>query len=90
MIPFGHHIIFIDFSIGVFFFFGITICSVVPLGFLMVGYESNNFLFFKNGLQAIVQSISYKIPLVFMCIIYISTCNSLKYTFFFKVKSNLS
>jgi NADH:ubiquinone oxidoreductase subunit H len=40
VIPFGHHIILIDLSIGVFFW--IDICSIVPLGLLMVGYGSNN------------------------------------------------
>nr|AND48033.1 subunit 1 of NADH-plastoquinone oxidoreductase [Sphagnum australe] len=69
VIPFGHHIILTDLSIGVFFW--IAICSIVPLGLLMAGYGSNNKYSFLGGLRAAAQSISYEIPLA-LCVLSIS------------------
>ncbi len=61
VIPFGHHILLTDLSIGVFFW--IAICSIIPLRLLMAGYRSKNKYSFLGGMRATAQSISYEIHL---------------------------
>ena len=69
VIPFGHHLILADLSIGVFLW--IAISSIAPIGLLMSGYGSNNKYSFLGGLRAAAQSISYEIPLT-LCVLSIS------------------
>ncbi|XP_059068741.1 NAD(P)H-quinone oxidoreductase subunit 1, chloroplastic-like, partial [Cryptomeria japonica] len=69
VIPFGHHIILMDLSIGIFFW--IAISSIAPLGLLIAGYGSNNKFSFSGGLRAAAQAISYEIPLA-LCVLSIS------------------
>lgn len=69
IIPFGHHIVLADLSIGVFLW--IAISSIAPIGLLMSGYGSNNKYSFLGGLRAAAQSISYEIPLT-LCMLSIS------------------
>lgn len=69
VIPFGYHLVLADLSIGVFLW--IAISSIVPIGLLMSGYESNNKYYFSGGLRAAAQSISYEIPLT-LCVLAIS------------------
>nr|YP_009517022.1 NADH dehydrogenase subunit 1 [Cabomba furcata]AYE68035.1 NADH dehydrogenase subunit 1 [Cabomba furcata] len=69
VIPFGHHLVLTDLSIGVFLW--IAISSIAPIGLLMSGYGSNNKYSFLGGLRAAAQSISYEIPLT-LCVLSIS------------------
>nr|QXV92541.1 NADH dehydrogenase subunit 1 [Nymphaea amazonum] len=69
VIPFGHHLVLTDLSIGVSLW--IAISSIAPIGLLMSGYGSNNKYSFSGGLRAAAQSISYEIPLT-PCVLSIS------------------
>ncbi|CAN6453919.1 unnamed protein product [Victoria cruziana] len=69
LIPFCHHLVLTDLSIGISLW--ITISSIAPIGLLMSGYGSNNKYSFSGGLRAIAQSISYEIPLT-LCVLSIS------------------
>lgn len=83
VIPFGHHLVLADLSIGVFLW--IAISSIAPIGLLMSGYGSNNKYSFLGGLRAAAQSISYEIPLT-PCVLSISLrviCWNRNFTYFF-------
>uniref|UniRef100_UPI0030029DE9 NADH-plastoquinone oxidoreductase subunit 1 n=1 Tax=Hedyosmum orientale TaxID=226581 RepID=UPI0030029DE9 len=69
VIPFDHHFVLADLSIGVSLW--IAISSIAPIGLLMSGYGSNNKYSFSGGLRAAAQSISYEIPLT-PCVLSIS------------------
>ncbi|CAN6447349.1 unnamed protein product [Victoria cruziana] len=73
VIPFGHHLVLTDLSIGVSLW--IAISSIAPIGFLMSRYGSNNKYSFSGGLRAAAQCISYEIPLT-LCVINISTSST--------------
>ncbi|CBI23157.3 unnamed protein product, partial [Vitis vinifera] len=61
IIPFGSNLVLSDLNIGVFLW--IAISCIAPIGFLMLGYGSNNKYSFLGGLRVAAQSISYEIPL---------------------------
>ncbi|CAN6454614.1 unnamed protein product [Victoria cruziana] len=69
VIPFGHHLVLTDPSIGVSLW--IAISSIVPIRLLMFEYGSNNKYSFSGGLRAAAQSISYEILLT-LCVLSIS------------------
>ncbi|CAN6476567.1 unnamed protein product [Victoria cruziana] len=69
VIPFGHHLVLTDLSIGISLW--ITISSIARIRLLMSGYGSNNKYSFSGDLRAAVQSISYEIPLT-LCVLSIS------------------
>ncbi|CAN6454795.1 unnamed protein product [Victoria cruziana] len=72
VIPFGHHLLLTDLSIGVSLW--IAISSIAPIKLLMSGYGSNNKYSFSGGLRATAQSVSYEIPLT-LCVLSISLRN---------------
>lgn len=66
LIPFSENFVGINISLGLFVFF--IFSSICSIGLMLAGYAANNKYTLIGGIRAVVQAISYELPLMLVVI----------------------